>query len=437
MKKPALPGRRPPKAAAPPPKAHRRLPSLGTRRRGPPPAMGEEKTPKKAVPLARALARPLALTAASAAVLASAATAAGAGLPPPALALGALVGATYAGVDALAARTAFAAPPAPLKVLITGGSRGLGRALAREFAALGDAVVITSRSLTAAQAAAGEVEENAGSGGGRVTGLRCEVSDPASVAATLRAAASTLGGLDVLINNAAARPPGGPRPLADTAPGDLAATLATNLVGPALCCAAGVEVMRHQSPPGGHIFNVDGAGAGGRASPGFAAYAGAKAGVASLTRSLAAELAAEAVPVGVHTLSPGMVLTPLLLDGAPSAVRATGFNWFAEQPEAAAAFLVPRVRSVVAAGGPRSTAIRVLTPLSAAAKFAASLLRVGRRPHFDRAGVALYAASERDRLASSAGRAAAARLGQRKGGLAAAYALSMAAGVVAVVGGWW
>jgi len=64
------------------------------------------------------------------------------------------------------------------------------------------------------------------------------------------------------------------------------------------------QVMRGQEG-GGHVWNVDGAGADGNATPHYAAYGATKAGIAHLMNSLAAECSAEGVDVGVHTLSPG------------------------------------------------------------------------------------------------------------------------------------
>ena len=61
--------------------------------------------------------------------------------------------------------------------------------------------------------------------------------------------------------------------------------------------------------------------------------------------SLNEEIAHQGAPIGIHTLSPGMVLTPLLLEGATDRNKAI-FNILCEQPETVAAFLTPRVRSV-------------------------------------------------------------------------------------------
>lgn len=96
---------------------------------------------------------------------------------------------------------------------------------------------------------------------------------------------------------------------------DLQAVTRTNLLGALLCTRAATAAMARQ-PRGGHIFNMDGAGADHAATPMYAAYGATKAGIAHVMGSVAAECEAAGLPVGVHTLSPGMVLTDLILDGA-------------------------------------------------------------------------------------------------------------------------
>lgn len=98
-------------------------------------------------------------------------------------------------------------------------------------------------------------------------------------------------------------------------PEDLEAVTRTNLLGALLCTRAAAAAMARQDR-GGHVFNMDGAGADGGATPMYAAYGATKAGIAHVMGSVAAEVAASGAHVGVHTLSPGMVLTELILDGA-------------------------------------------------------------------------------------------------------------------------
>jgi chlorophyll(ide) b reductase len=160
-------------------------------------------------------------------------------------------------------------------------------------------------------------------------------------------------------------------------PRDVHRIVTTNLGGALLCTHAALRLMGRQ-PTGGHIFNVDGAGAGGAPTPKYAAYGTTKAGIAQLHRSMQAEaiVATRAFgnPVAVHTLSPGMVLTDLLLDGTTQANKAA-FNILCEHPETVASFLVPRARAVVVQGR-RGAYIRYLTPIRILAKvLTAPLLR--------------------------------------------------------------
>jgi NAD(P)-dependent dehydrogenase (short-subunit alcohol dehydrogenase family) len=115
---------------------------------------------------------------------------------------------------------------------------------------------------------------------------------------------------------------------------------------------------------------MDGAGADGTATANYAAYGASKAGITHLTASLAAERNAHNLDVGVHTLSPGMVLTGLLLEGATERNKQV-FNVLCEHPETVAAYLVPRVRTVIARQE-SSTYIRFLTSVPSSAVVLAS-----------------------------------------------------------------
>ena len=151
------------------------------------------------------------------------------------------------------------------------------------------------------------------------------------------------------------------------------------------------------SPSGGIVVNVDGAGSRGEATPRSAAYGSSKAAIPQLTKSLAKDAAAavnsaaadvstaegpttrRGGPIGVHTVSPGMVTTALLLGTEPPSSSASAppmspppgvnksslwvFNILAERPETVAAWLVPRMRALVPAAGAAGT-----TTAAAAAK---------------------------------------------------------------------
>lgn len=113
--------------------------------------------------------------------------------------------------------------------------------------------------------------------------------------------------------------------------------------------------MRRQKA-GGHIFNMDGAGADGNPTPRFAAYGATKRSLGQLNKSLEAELKlAENNRVGIHNLSPGMVTTQLLMSGADTPQSKFFINCLAETPDVVAQKLVPRIREVPQKGRNLST----------------------------------------------------------------------------------
>ena len=168
-------------------------------------------------------------------------------------------------------------------VLVTGGARGVGLGITEAFVAAGAKVVTCSRSeLTPPPGATHAV---------------CDVRDPEAV----RALVDSLDRLDVLVNNAG----GAPYALAgEASPNFHAKIVELNLLAPLLLAQAANRVMQRQ-PEGGAIVNVSSVSAL-RPSPGTAAYGAAKAGLDSLTRSLAVEWAPK---VRVNALDVGLVRT--------------------------------------------------------------------------------------------------------------------------------
>ena len=152
------------------------------------------------------------------------------------------------------------------------------------------------------------------------------------------------------------------KPFLEHSADDLQRVAHTNLLGSLLCTRAAIRAMAEsplRAERRGHVFNMDGAGADGLPTANYAAYGATKAGIANLMASLTAECDAAELNIGVHTLSPGMVLTPLLLEGATDKNKQV-FNVLCEHPEIAAAYLVPRARSVAARSSSMAY-IRVLT----------------------------------------------------------------------------
>jgi NAD(P)-dependent dehydrogenase (short-subunit alcohol dehydrogenase family) len=155
--------------------------------------------------------------------------------------------------------------------LVTGGSRGIGAGIAQVLVAAGASVVTCSRSAVAAPAPG-------------TTHVRCDVRDPEAVTAMVDDLVAEHGRLDVVVNNAGGSPHA---PAADASPRFVHKVLDLNLTAPLLLSQAANAVMQQQDT-GGVIVNISSVSAL-RPSPGTATYGAAKAGVDSLTRSLAVE----------------------------------------------------------------------------------------------------------------------------------------------------
>ncbi len=233
-----------------------------------------------------------------------------------------------------------------LGVVITGGSAGLGFALASAFLAAGDRVVICGRNHERLDGALHSLSE--GFPEREVYGIRCDVGDPEDVEMLAGFAADRLGRVDRWINNAGTA---GQlkRPLWMLRSDDILETITTNLSGSILLCAEAVRLMESQpSSPEAiyHIFNMGFSFSGAAFSRSAVPHKASKRGVAELTHFLSKELrGAGKTSIGVHELSPGLVLTGLLLqDASPEAIRL--FRVIAERPEHVATRLAPKIRSI-------------------------------------------------------------------------------------------
>ncbi len=189
-------------------------------------------------------------------------------------------------------------------VLITGASRGIGRAIATEFAAAGDRVAVHHRD--SAELAGDLVAGLPGSGHAVV---RADLADPDAVRAMVDRAAGLLGGLDILVNNAGVFTP---HPITDVSyqqwQQQWQATLGVNLIGAANVTWCAVQHMKGR---GGRIINVSSRGAF-RGEPNSPAYGASKAGLNALSQSLARALAPHGI--AVTAVAPGFVATDMTND---------------------------------------------------------------------------------------------------------------------------
>lgn len=185
--------------------------------------------------------------------------------------------------------------------IVTGASRGLGRAIAEDLAHEGAFVFVGYRRREEAADETLHAVREAGSDGAL---LQFDVRDMASVNGSFEKAISERGGVDLLVNNAGiSRDNLFPLLTGD----DWAEVLEVNLIGMVNCCRAVVRSMI--SKRAGSIINV-GSIAGRHASPGQANYAASKGGVIALTKTLAAELAPRGIRV--NAIIPGMINTGMV-----------------------------------------------------------------------------------------------------------------------------
>ena len=217
-------------------------------------------------------------------------------------------------------------------VLVTGASRGIGRAVARAFAERGDRVAVHHRDSAALAA-----EVLAGLPGSGHTVVGADLADPEAVRQMVEAAVADLGGLDVLVNNAGVYLW---HPITEVSYEQWQdvwrQTLAVNLTGAANVTWCAVQHMRHT---GGRIVNVSSRGAF-RGEPRNPAYGASKAGLNAFGQSLARALAP--FGISVATVAPGYVDTEMAAADLNSArgeeIRAQSpFNRVATPAEIAAA----------------------------------------------------------------------------------------------------
>jgi NAD(P)-dependent dehydrogenase (short-subunit alcohol dehydrogenase family) len=198
--------------------------------------------------------------------------------------------------------------------IVTGASRGLGRALAVELARRGTRVILVGR----AEGALAEVEASIRGAGGEAHALVADVGDKHAVYPLAATAAALVGPIDLLVNNASELGPTPLRPLLDTECEDLERVLAVNLVGPFRLSKviAGAMALRRR---GTLLFVSSDASV--NAYSGWGAYSVSKAAADHLARLLAVELG----PFGVRSFSvdPGEMDTAMHRAALPDADPAT------------------------------------------------------------------------------------------------------------------
>jgi NAD(P)-dependent dehydrogenase (short-subunit alcohol dehydrogenase family) len=189
--------------------------------------------------------------------------------------------------------------------IVTGASRGIGRAIAVGLADAGASVVAASRDVVACRAVVDEIEQT----GAKGLAVACDIGDLAAHTALLDATIERFGRLDVLVNNAGVLRP---HHTVKVTEAELDALLAVNLKGPLFLSVAALPHLAANG--GGSIVNIGALGAS-QPMEGIGAYCAVKAAMANWSTTMAREWAAQRVRVNV--LVPGSVATDMILPVDP------------------------------------------------------------------------------------------------------------------------
>jgi 3-oxoacyl-[acyl-carrier protein] reductase len=187
------------------------------------------------------------------------------------------------------------------RAVVTGGSKGLGKAIAAELLAEGAAVAICSRHEDELQKAAAELRATAAQGQ-QLLALPCDVTDPAQVTDFVAAAAADLGGLDILVNNAGGARPGRFATLTDE---DWHEDIEVKLFSQIRCIRAALPHLRASAAP--RVININALYAR-YPDPAFLASSVNRASCLSLSKALSIELGTEGILV--NSVNIGFVETP-------------------------------------------------------------------------------------------------------------------------------
>jgi 3-oxoacyl-[acyl-carrier protein] reductase len=189
--------------------------------------------------------------------------------------------------------------------LVTGGGRGIGKAIGLALGACGAHVIPAARSDSEIQAVAEQIK----TAGGEATPLRLDLAQESSILSVFKQVQQRFGKLDILVNNAGLGLYG---PVRDFRTEDLDKLLAVNLRGSFLCCREALRLMEPRKS--GYIINVSSV-VGFKAYVNQAAYTATKHGLVGLTKTLAQEAQPHGIRVSI--VSPGGVDTDLVRAARP------------------------------------------------------------------------------------------------------------------------
>jgi 3-oxoacyl-[acyl-carrier protein] reductase len=211
--------------------------------------------------------------------------------------------------------------------LVTGGSRGIGAAIAKRLAADGASVAITyAKDANAASAVVKAIEL----GGGKAIAIQADAADPEAVKSAVEQTVKTLGKIDVLVNNAGTAIP---KPIEEASQEELDHMINLNFRG---VLASTQAVLKHM-PDGGRIISIGSCVGERNMTPGLTAYAATKGAVKMFTQGLAREVGRRGITV--NNIQPGPIdtdLNPAAGDWAAPQLANTALNRYGHVDEVAA-----------------------------------------------------------------------------------------------------
>ena len=211
--------------------------------------------------------------------------------------------------------------------LVTGGSRGIGAAIAKRLAADGARVAITyTKGADAAAAVVKEIEK----GGGKALAIQADAADAAAVQAAVDRTAATFGGLDVLVNNAGTAIP---KPFEEATLEEMDRVIDINFRGPLIATQAALKHMK----TGGRIITIGSCVGERMMTPGLVAYAATKGAIKMFTQGLSREVGPRGITV--NNVQPGPIdteLNPAAGDWATPQIANTALKRYGHVDEVAA-----------------------------------------------------------------------------------------------------
>jgi ketoreductase len=198
-------------------------------------------------------------------------------------------------------------------ILVTGGGRGIGRAIALAFAEPGATVAIAARTSAQLDATAADITER----GGESIPLVMDVTDARSIESAFKRLRERGLAFDVVVNNAGK---GGGEPVQGSDDGAWRTIIDTNIVGTYLVCRAALPLMSD----GGRIINLSSV-LGRFGVPGYTAYCASKHAIIGFTRALALELTSRSITV--NAICPGWVETDMAVEGMTLGAAAMGTTY--------------------------------------------------------------------------------------------------------------